>query len=165
MSNNESLVFPQLLLLNDYSGNFDAFMKAVYTVFYQSFINKQAVYRGVKIIARKFPEVDGMHRTFYHITHEGDIESERIPDIARMERIRYPRFIIDNEIHPEILIWENQRGNDQRILLFNEAESYLVVLTLRKEVLLFWTAYPVDQDHTIRKLLKEYQVYVKAKTA
>lgn len=105
------------------------------------------------------------HRTFYHITHEGEDETNRQPDIRRMERIHYPEFVIEQNLHPEILIWKNRRGKDERILLFNESENYIVVLTERKEFYLFITAYVVETSHRKRSLLKEYEAYKKAKTA
>ncbi len=96
-----------------------------------------------------------MHRTFYHITHEG--EANRQPDFRRMERIHFPKFVIGNFEHEEILIWKNVRGKDERIVLFNEAENYIVILTDRGEYYMFITAYYIETEHRKRKLLKEYE--------
>jgi hypothetical protein len=60
---------------------------------------------------------------------------------------------------------EKQAGKDERILLFNESENYIVVLTERKGFYLFITAYVVDTEHRKRSLIKEYETYKKAKTA
>jgi len=121
---------------------------------------------GIVVSAQKFPLVDDeLHRTFYHITHQGNIENERRPDIRRMERIRFPKFMIENAPHDELMIWENTRGRDTRTLIFNEAEQYLCVLTKRRDYYLFWTAYLVEQPHRKRKLKKEYESYQKTKTA
>ncbi len=165
MSQAATLVFPDLIHLQDYAGNFQAYFSAVYEVFENDFIKTQPRYEGLKVAVRKYPEVDGLHRTFYHITHEGEDENNRQPDIRRMERIRYPKFVVEQSQHPEILIWKNRRGNDERILLFNESENYIVVLTERKEFYLFITAYVVDTEHRKRSFLKEYEAYKKAKTA
>lgn len=165
MSQTVSLVFPDLMYLADYQGDFKAFLSAVYSVFENDFIRSQPLYEGLKVAVRRYPEMDGLHRTFYHITHEGEDEENRQPDIRRMERIRYPKFVIEQNQHPEILIWKNRRGKDERILLFNERENYIVVLTERKEFYLFITAYLVDTAHRKRSLLKEYEAYKKAKTA
>lgn len=160
-----ALVFPDLILFADYQGDFKTYFEVVYKIFHTSFIAKQPLFNGLKVSAQKHPEVDGIHRTFYHITHEGEDEANRQPDMRRMERIRFPKFIIENSSNGAILVWENQRGRDKRILLFNEAESYLVVLTERKGFYLFWTAYYIEQEHRKNKLLSEYQAYIKAKTA
>lgn len=165
MSNWMKLVFPNLIYLNDFNGNFQIYLNTVYLIFENDFIKTQPQYEGLKVAVRKYPEVDGLHRTFYHITHEGEDEKNRTPDMRRMERIRFPRFVIDNNTHPEILIWKNTRGNDERILLFNENENYIVVLSKRKEFYLFITAYYVETEHRKKALLKEYEIYIKAKTA
>ena len=165
MSNIPFLAFPNLIELNEFGGNFESFFKAVYSIFENHFIKKQPSFKGLAVAVRKYPEVDGLHRTFYHITHQGEDESNREPDIRRMERIRFPNFLIANNEHSEILIWKNRRGKDDRILLFNETENYVVVLTERKGFYLFITAYCIETEHRKRKLLKEYEDYIKAKTA
>lgn len=161
----EELIFPELIEFNDYGGNFQAYFDAVYKVFRDSFITSQPLYNDLRVSAQKHPLVDGIHRTFYHITHEGADESNRQPDFRRMERIRFPKFIINNNLHSDILIWKNKRGRNTRILMYNEAENYLVVLTERKSYYLFWTAYIVEREHRQRKLLKEYKAYINTKTA
>ena len=165
MDNTQRLIFPELIYANDFGGNFQNYFNAVYTVFENDFIKSQPSYAGLKVSAQKHPEVDGIHRTFYHITHEGENESSRTPDYRRMERIRYPKFSITNYENDEILLWENKRGKDTRILLFNYVEGYIVILTKREGYYLFWTAYLVQQQHRKKKLLKEYEAYIKAKTA
>lgn len=160
-----TLVFPDLIELNEFGGNFQNYFNAVYAIFENDFIKTQPLYNGNKVAVRKYPEVDGLHRTFYHITHEGEDEENRSPDIRRMERIRFPRFVIENEPHQEILVWKNTRGKDERIVLFNEAENYILILTERKGFYMFITAYFIDTEHRKRKLLKEYETYKNAKTA
>jgi len=165
MIDEKDLVFPNLILFNDYSGDFKSYFQAVYTVFENDFIKSQPKYEGLKVSAQKHPEVDGIHRTFYHITHEGEDEQNREPDIRRMERIRFPKFVITNCSHSQLLVWEKNIGRDDRIHILNEDERYLVVLTKRKEYLLFWTAFYVEDNHTLKKKIKEYETYKKAKTA
>jgi hypothetical protein len=165
MSQINNLTFPELVLFEEYCGNFEKYFNAVYTIFEHDFIKKHPQYDDKKVNVRRYPEVDGIHRTFYHITHEGEDEKNRTPDIRRMERIRFPKFIIDNNQHPEILIWKNKRGNDERVLLMNETENYIVILTERTDYFLLITAYVLDNQHRKNKLLEEYESYKKAKTA
>ncbi len=172
MSNNSintNLVFPDLLLLNDYGGNFENYFSAVYKCFENDFIRSEISFMGIVVTAQKHPEVDGLHRTFYHITHEGDTEDERTPDIRRMERVRYPKFCIENaSIQSEFRVWKNSRGRDTRICIYSTTEKYLVVLTERPRYNLLWTAYCVDSAHREKKLMKEWSDYIaslNAKTA
>jgi len=160
-----ALSFPELLFLEDFGGDFNAYFKSVYLVFENHFIKSNPYFNGIRVGAQKFPLVDGIHRTFYHVTHEGEDEGNREPDMRRMERIRFPKFIITTCPHAELLIWKNQRGRDTRVLILNEVEGYLIVLTERNGYNLLWTAYYLEYEHQVRKKKKEYEAYKKAKTA
>lgn len=159
-----ALIFPDLIPFDDYNGNFEVYFAKIYNFFENDFVKTKPLYENQKVDVKKYPEVDGIHRTFYHITHEGKDENNRTPDLRRMERIRFPKFVIDNYLHSEILIWKNTRGTDERVVLFNEKENYIVILAQRNNFYLFITAYYIEQPHRKKKLLKEYEAYKKAKT-
>lgn len=160
------LVFPDLIFLEDYQGNFNNYFNAVYDIFENHFVKTQPIFQASRVSAQRFPLVDGaIHRTFYHITHEGDDEANRQPDVRRMERIRFPKFCIENCPHAHLLVWENKRGRDESVLILNEIEGYLIVLRKRAGYYLFWTAYYLQQNHQKRKHIREYEAYIKAKTA
>jgi hypothetical protein len=155
----KELTLPQLITLEHFNGNFHDFYEEVYLIFRKDFVNTIPNYRGKKLRLKKHPYIDGKEYTFYHFTHDGDIEKERLPNLRRMERIGYPRPIIENSEHNDLKVWKNKRGNNERILIFHEKEEYLVVLEDRHEYILPWTAYLVDKKHTKRKLLAEYESY------
>lgn len=165
MNSVTTLIFPELMYFEDYSGNFQSYFNAVYGVFSNDFLKTNPNYNGQKVTAPRYPEVDGLSRTFYHITHEGEDESNRLPDMRRMERIRFPRFKLDNIPHPEILVWEKSIKRDIRIHILNVAENYLLVLNKRKGYIMLWTAFYIEQNHQMRKKIKEYEDYINAKTA
>lgn len=165
MSVEGNLVFPELITLSDFGGDFDIFLSKAYSIFKQDFIISRPKFEDLNVSVRRYPEMDGMHKTFYHITHEGEDENQRTPDLRRIERISFPKFVIDNNNHSEILIWKNKRGRDERTILFNQDENYIVVLTNRGDYYMFITAYLVEQNHRKNKLLKEYETYKNAKTA
>ena len=96
MSKVKELIFPDLIYLVNFKGDFQIYFEAVYRIFENDFIRKSFDYEGKNVTVRKYPLVDGIHRTFYHITHQGDDENNRTPDFRRMERIRFPKFVIDN---------------------------------------------------------------------
>jgi hypothetical protein len=107
----------------------------------------------------------GKEATFWHLISEGKVEGERLPDMRRCERIRWPRPIIEHADEPVIKIWENKRKRETRICIWFEDVEYLVVLASRKGYVLLWTAYPVTWAHTKRKLQKEYEAFLKANAA
>jgi len=90
---------------------------------------------------------------------EGDIENERLPDLRRCERIRWPRSIIDNTHSDHIKYWKNIRKGKERIVLALEDFSYVVIPSDRGEYVLLWTAYYVEHEHSRRKLWEECKVY------
>ncbi|MHA8097235.1 hypothetical protein U8591_08865 [Aquirufa antheringensis] len=165
MSQATTLVFPDLIYFEDFQGNFKNYFDAVYQIFSANFLKSNPKFQGTKVTAPHYPEVDGLSRTFYHITHQGDDELNRDPDIRRMERISFPKFKIENHPHAELLVWEKEMGRETRIHILNVAESYLLVLNKRKDYFLLWTAFYIEQNHTLRKKLKEYETYKKAKAA
>ena len=165
MSQATTLVFPDLIYLEEYQGNFKNYFNAVYQIFTAHFLKSNPHFEGIRVTAPRYPEVDGLSRTFYHITHQGEDEQNREPNIRRMERIRFPMFKIENHPHAELLVWGKEIGRDKRIHILNVAESYLLVLNRRNDYLLLWTAFYIEQSHTLRKKLKEYETYKKAKTA
>ncbi len=165
MSKATTLLFPDLIYFEDYQGNFKNYFDAVYQIFSAHFLKSNPNFEGIRVTAPCYPEVDGLSRTFYHITHQGDDEQNREPDIRRMERIRFPKFKIENHPHAELLVWEKKIRRDTRIHILNIAERYLLVLNKRKNYLLLWTAFYIEHNHSLRKKRKEYETYKKTKTA
>ena len=157
----EYLGLPEKLYYEDYGGNFTQFFEDVYAIFKRDFLVSRAHVYGKVIAMKKYPLIAGKEYTFYHITHDGDDEANRIPNLRRMECIPFPRVMIDNISHPYLKVWRNQRKNDNRILIYHEEERYLVVLAVRGEYVLLWTAYLVDHKHQHEKLLREYEAYNK----
>ena len=159
------MILPNILPYDSYNGDFKSFYEDVYKIFRNDFVNNRPVYKGRILGLKKHPQIDGKEYTFYHFTHKGDIESERIPDLRRMERIPYPSPMINQSNDDDLKVWKNKRGRNKRILIFHEQERYLVVLEERKAYILPWTAYLVENESNVKKLLKEYGDYKNAKAA
>ncbi|MEW6110289.1 MAG: hypothetical protein AB1632_14150 [Nitrospirota bacterium] len=156
---------PPLVLFSDYEGNWERYLDAIYNYFKQDFIDNRPSFRGRRLGLKKHPLEKGKEATFWHFIQEGPHEDDRIPDIRRCERIRWPRPVIENSDKSVIKIWENKRKNDKRILLWLEGQEYLVILAERKGYLLPWTAYLVTEEHRKKKLQKEYETFKNANAA
>ena len=163
MADNEYLDLPDLIELSEFGGNFSEYLEAVYELFKQDFITKRPVYRGIRLGLKKHPQFEGKEATFWHMTSEGKDEATRTPDLRRMERIKWPAVLINHSEHPHLKVWENSRGTETNILIFHEDENYLVVLRKRREYILPWTAYFIEYTNRKKKLLKEYEDYIKSK--
>jgi hypothetical protein len=157
---------PALVLFQDYGGDWDRYVKVLYRYFKQDFVDSQPFFRGKHLALKRHPMEQGKEATFWHLISEGSKkEDERLPDLRRCERIRWPRPVIEHADDPPIKVWENQRKRETRILIWLEAAEYLVILAARRGYTLFWTAYPVTQPHRKRKLQKEYEAWIKANAA
>lgn len=150
---------PPLVLFNDYGGNWHAYLEAVYAWFKQDFVDSKPTFQGRRLGLKRLPVTYGKEATFWHMIQEGPVEEDRIPDFRRCERIRWPRKIIEHDADPAIKAWRNQRRGEDRICLWFEQESYLVILADRGDYILPWTAYPVEQPHQQGKLQKEFEAY------
>jgi hypothetical protein len=158
---------PALVLMTNYGNEWEYYIEAVYSYFKADFVDDKPVFRGTKLGLKRHPLDQGKEITFWHMVSEGSDETNRLPELRRCERIRWPRPIIEHcDDEAEIIkIWENERKGETRILLWFEQQEYLVVLAKRSTYILPWTAYPVVKDHQKRKLRQEYEAYRKANAA
>ena len=155
MTNTEDWL-PPLVLLETYSGDWDVYIEALYGFFKKDFVDSKPLFRGKLLALKRHPVIQSKEATFWHLLSEGKIEENRLPDLRRCERIRWPRPIIEHESESRIKVWENKRGHETRICLWLENREYLVVLAKRKGYILLWTVYPVIEKHRKRKLQREY---------
>lgn len=152
---------PEFVLLNDFGGDWQRYLDAVYGIFHQDFIaSPPATFEGKRFALKRHPLEQGKEATFWHLISEGVVEAERLPDLRRCERIRWPRAFIEAEEHC-VRKWRNKRGNDERIVLALDDFSYVVILADRGEYVLLWTAYTIGPEHRREKLRREYEAFQK----
>lgn len=157
MSGGEFL--PPLVLMAEYQNDWNQYSVALYEYFCHDFVTSKPNFGDRRFALKKHPVIEGKEATFWHLISEGEIENERIPDLRRCERIRWPHAIITAAHSDKIKYWENSRKNEKRIVLALEDFSYVVVLADRGEYILLWTAYCVEQEHRRNKLRREYEEY------
>lgn len=157
------LELPELIELTQFGGNFPSYLEAVYAIFEKEFVYNSPVFRGQRLGLKKYPITDGKEATFWHMTSEGEDEDNRLPDLRRLERIRWPSFIINHGEHSYLKVWENTRGSKTNILILHEKENYVVILRKGNGYLLPWTAYIIEHEWRKRKFIKEYEEYIKSK--
>ena len=153
---------PQLISLEDYNGNYQLFIDAVYAVFEKDFIKHKTAFGSHRLKMKYHPAFQERSYTFYHMTHEGDIESERTPDLRRCERMPWARPTIENVEAYGIRFWEQERNGKSRICIWldtDDGDNYFVILDVRKTFVLLWTAFYAGHSHQLRKKEKEYQAW------
>ena len=142
---------------------------SLYSIFKSDFIDSPPEFEGKKIRIRFYPKENNKEEAFYHVTCQDYLkDGDRVPDFRRCERIRWIRAFIENYgCDPSkctgcdgIKVWEKPYKNKQRIHLLFEEERYLVVLERRESYVLLITAFYIEEDHTLKKKVKEYQQYI-----
>ena len=151
---------PELLLLDNYGGNWQRYEDEVYSRFYVDFIESRPTLEGMPVYVKRFLE-KGKERGFWHLVQEGPVEKKREPDIRRCERIAWIRVIIEKAYDSSVKKWYTKRRNKTRYLLWLEEAEYLIVLEKRARAWVLWTAYCVVESHQKRKLQKQYRESLK----
>lgn len=149
---------PPLLEFQDHGGNWDAYLEAVYACFRKDFIISAPYFGGRPVRLKKHPMYEGKEATFWHCVSSGEVESERLPDFRRMERIPWIRPCIEHKT--ELKVWSESRGKngqEERVHLWLEEEGYLIVLAIRSGYAVLWTAFVVEHDHQRRKYTKRHE--------
>lgn len=157
------LELPELIELSQFGGNFAAYLEAVYEIFTEEFVRNRPLFRGTRLALKKHPMSEGKEATFWHMTSEGKDEKTRLPDLRRLERIKWPSFLVNNSEHPYLKVWENTRGTKTNVLIMHEDESYVVILRKGNGYLIPWTAYLIEHEWRKKKFLREYEEYIKSK--
>lgn len=151
---------PKKICLQDFGGNYKAYIDAVYEIFEHDFIKHKSAFGSHKLALKFHPEFQERAYTFYHMTHQGDIESERVPDLRRCECMPWARPTIENVEHWTLKFWRQTRQKSQNrvcIALETDAdETYFVVLEVRATYVLLWTAFLSEFPHQSQKKFKEY---------
>jgi hypothetical protein len=94
---------PPLVCLPDYGGNFETYIEAVYSCFKSDFVDNKMYFRGQPISLKKHPQFQEKEFVFWHLTSEGNVENERIPDLRRCERISWIKPILENASDPRAI--------------------------------------------------------------
>jgi hypothetical protein len=150
---------PPLVLLPCYGGDWQAYLEAVHGFFHQDFVASEPRFQGKRCgLINPQRDAGGKEGTFWHVISEGKIEGQRLPDLRRCERIRWPRPIIEAVRRADVRCWKTKSKGKPRILIALEDFSYVVVLASLKTCVLLFTAFPVERPHRREKLRKEYEI-------
>lgn len=164
------------LVERDSSRPWSEYDALVYSVFRHDFIEGRPVYHGKPVKIRYQPMLEGRAEAFWHLTcrdydHKSGLPEDRVPDLERCRRIRWPKAFIENaERCPKspdcggVIAWKaehrarkSRNGTQirERIKFYLEEESYIVVFEPREHYCLLITAYYVDNDHSRKMIERE----------
>lgn len=150
---------PEKICLEDYGGNYKAYIDAIYAVFERDFILHKTKFGSHKLSLKFNPKFQDRAYTFYHMTHKGEVEQDREPDLRRCECMPWARPTIENVENWGLKFWRQSRQKSKNrvcITLETEDETYFVVLEVRDTYVLLWTAFLSEYSHQSSKKIKEY---------
>ena len=157
-----ALRLPPLVPLSSCGGSWEEYEEVLYEHFKNDFIRSQPTFPGKAWGMKRHPLRNGKEATFWHIITEGEIETERTPDHRRCERIRWPRPIIEAIQAGTVRTWyqtRRKRGTETRIALALPDFSYVVILAVRRDSVLLWTAF-CPYGHRRKTFARQYQEFV-----
>jgi hypothetical protein len=152
---------PALVYFESAGNDWEHYLEMIYTHFKADFIDRKPSFKGQKVGLKRYPLSKGKEATFWHLTSTGSIESERIPDFRRCERICWPAPIIEHSEDIQLKMWIEQINKEERIHLLCPEDKYLLVLAIRNGYILPWTAFYLEFEHQVQKKLKKYEQYKK----
>lgn len=147
---------PPLVRLEDYGGDWSRYEDAIYEYFWRDFVDSRPTFEGKRFRLKRRPLLNDKECTFWHLITDGRDEQNRIPDLRRCERIRWPRPMIEAAFTEKVKCWRDRRDNEERIVIALPDFSYVVVLAERGDYILLWTAYCVEFERRRQQLEKEY---------
>jgi hypothetical protein len=153
---------PPLVCLEDHEGNWQRYLEALYSGFRQDFIYTRPSFSGIPCGVRRHPMTKDMEAGFWHLVSEGPEEAERLPDLRRCERIRWPRPMITDGGVQRVKVWpsrgeEGKRGS--RLTVAVADFSYVAILEHAGNHMLLITAYLIERDHQREKYRKSFEAY------
>lgn len=154
---------PPFVEFSDHHGNWSSYLDAIYEIFQRDFIHSQPEFHGRKINQKRHPVEQGKEAGFWHCISKGSVEAERDIDLGRCKRIRWPKPVINAVAEGKVKCWTNtRRRNETRVVIALEDFSYVVILADRRGHLVLWTQYPVEREHSRRKLKREWEESIKS---
>lgn len=150
---------PGLLRKADYR-NEDDFISAAYAIYARDFIESSPMLLSKKVKSKRWEPKEGMDHSFWHCVEEKIkgvpvCEENRIPKQALVERIRWPRPVIEHVAKsPDVIAWKEiyrGHGTVERVHLLLDSQQYVVVLDPRgkdesgnPKYYFLWTTYLVE---------------------
>lgn len=144
-------------------GDWSHYEAAIYGFFCADFVRSFTAFRGRPVKLKRYPVVNGKEATYWHCISTGKNEADRLLDIRRCERIRWPRPCIEHE--SQLKVWTEKRKGEYRIHIWLESEGYIVVLASRPNYVILWTTFFVEHEHERKKFTRRYEIAKKAEAA
>ena len=158
-----------------FTGDWHAFVAGLYAIFTRDFKGQWPRFRACPVWhdRRLLPDGDGKEEGFWHlITRDQSVwntklrrnEKERLPELARAEKLPWARPIIDHESDPAVQVWDfdeaTQRGLKVRTYVWLKDWDFVVILERQAkekgDVFLLITSFQLDHEGKRRDMESRY---------
>ena len=101
---------PPLVL---FGGDWDVYEEEIYNWFRRDFVESKPAFPNHRVALKRLPMFKNKEATFWHFISAGPAENDRVPDMRRCERIRWPKPIIESYteqpsvLQDRIVWWKN----------------------------------------------------------
>lgn len=146
-----------------FSGNWDEYEHALYEAFCADWIfGPPPTVRNQRVTIEKSPLFKGKEQAFWHLTSEGRVEEERVPNLRRCERISWPRAILEAIDTERTVCWENERKGARSLVVALPDYSYIVAMRQRNGYFLLRSAYPIESNRRRENQRKEHEAFLRS---
>lgn len=159
---------PELVLFSDYENEWFSYEKELYRIFKKDFIDSHPIYQGLPVNIRKHPIEFDKEEAFFHITCKDYTHTrDRKPDLNRCERIKWPKPFIEEICLPfcdnckGTKTWSESEDGKTKVYILLPEERYIVILEKRDKYYLLITAFYIEHEHYLGKMISKYRKYSK----
>jgi hypothetical protein len=157
---------PAPMSFSAFSGDKLWYTEQLYEKFLQDLVTAPLVFKALPVLVSKQKEADGRLKQFWHVIT--DPHSHDMSDIKllRAEKIVWIKPCIEHASDENVLVYEREKWGEVRTHILIPDREFIVILTKKKDVYYFVTAYHIDYTYTLKAYIKEYERYgSKTKTA
>lgn len=149
------------------SENYKKYENDLYSILENDFVKHKVYFLGKRVYLDFNKVQNGKSDTFFHVVC-GD--KKEYPNFRRMERIRYPRKIIENYQECEncsnsckIKMFFKKIKSKKRYHLFSEEYLYMVVLEDEGKRMKLVTSFYIDEKYKLKGYNQDYINYLNKK--
>lgn len=160
MAHNMSEVFPSwlppLAECSDLT-QWQLYEDSLYKIYLEDLFRHTPLFLGKPVKTKYYPPYKNKAFSFWHLTHEGKNEDERIPDMRRCERISWIKPLIE---HCEEIYYWSRPDKDGRYYIWFEQGQFLIVLQPKVDYFFLVTAYQVEYQKKALEYTEEAKKYM-----
>lgn len=143
-----------------FSGDWATYVEVIYERYCDDLVRNERELWGRRVSTRYNPATNNKHFSFWHVISEGKVEVDRLPDLQRCSRVGWIAWVIESchESAAGFSWWISERttsrGRKKNLVLWAEADDFVVIVEPRQDYVLLVSAYPVQGRRAARLVIE-----------